>query len=205
MDLRLLWRTCSQNWWLKDDKHTAFASKVSPAEFKWLMDSLHWTCNFPLKKYFLKTSAGYLVFMRESKGNYKQGCYGYHSLRGFCRYCGTEIPQLCFLACDKWRPGWRWGRSEGSPCNDKLALLLLLWTFYFFSSHLQHLSCAWHGYPWPLIMCISVYFGEILGVQLQQGGSFLLRARVMKTAFYGCICKSLVIHWSKWFLVADTA
>lgn len=36
------------------------------------MDSLHQRCNFPLKKYFLKTNAPELVFMRVSKRNYKQ-------------------------------------------------------------------------------------------------------------------------------------
>jgi len=34
------------------------ASKVSAGEFEWLMDSLHQRGNFPLKKYFLKTSVG---------------------------------------------------------------------------------------------------------------------------------------------------
>lgn len=39
---------------------------------------------------------------------------------GFCWYCSTEIPQHCFLACDKWCPRWR--SSEGSPWDDKLLL-----------------------------------------------------------------------------------
>lgn len=66
-------------------------------------------------------------------------------------------------------------KERGQPPRwQTVALLLLQWTRYFSSSNLQRLSCAQHFSPWPVIMCLCfwVYFGEILGTQLQTGGFF---------------------------------
>lgn len=114
------------------------------------------------------------------------GCWGYHLLTGFCQYCSTEVPQHFFLARDKWLCQVKVRKEWGQPLWwQTVALLLLCWTRCFSASSPQHLSCAQHCPPWPVITCLSVWecFREEMG-----RGHFVLCMSAWQKQHVICLC-----------------